>query len=43
MSSEKIRCKKCNSTQTYIRVKTNERICQQCGYVEKIELEGGNE
>ena len=42
MSFEKIRCKKCDSTQTYIRQKTNERVCKVCGHVEKIEIDGGN-
>ena len=33
---EKPRCKKCNSTQTYVRLKTNERYCRICSHVEKI-------
>ncbi len=41
MSDDKIRCKECDSTQTYIRVKTNERVCKQCGHVEVIKSEGG--
>ena len=33
---EKPRCDKCGSNQVYIRIKTNERVCKTCGYVEKI-------
>lgn len=33
-------CKKCNSSQTYIRFNTNERICRKCGFIEK--LKGGD-
>ena len=40
MSDEKIRCKQCGSTQTYIRILTNERVCKSCGYVEEIKSEG---
>ncbi len=40
---EKPRCKKCNSSQVYIRQLTNEQVCQHCGYVEKIELKGGKD
>ena len=32
---EKPRCSNCNSTQTYLRLKTNERYCRNCGYVEE--------
>jgi len=34
---EKIKCKKCGSTQTYYRLKTNERYCRTCGFIEKLE------
>ena len=30
-----IRCPKCNSTQTYIRISTNERVCRECGNIEE--------
>ena len=50
MLDKKSRCKKCNSSQLYVRQKTNEKVCKLCGYVEKIEKniekqeqEGGNE
>jgi len=33
---EENRCKKCKSTQTYIKRSTNERICRFCGYVENL-------
>jgi len=33
------RCKKCNSTQTYIRRITNEKVCTSCGYVEPLNKE----
>jgi ribosomal protein S27E len=32
----KRRCSKCNSNQTYIRIKTNEIVCHSCGNVEVI-------
>ena len=32
-----ISCNKCGSKFTYIRLKTNERICRSCGYIEKLE------
>jgi len=35
---EKPRCKNCSSTQTYLRLKTGERYCRNCGYVGKSEL-----
>lgn len=28
----KPRCASCGSSQTYIRIKTNERHCNECGY-----------
>ena len=31
------RCKKCESTQTYLRLSSNERVCRSCGHIEKIE------
>lgn len=35
------KCKNCNSTLTYIRFKTNERVCRNCGHVEKLKGESG--
>ena len=35
---EKIKCKKCGSTQTYYRLKTNERYCRTCSYVEQLDI-----
>jgi ribosomal protein L37AE/L43A len=32
----KFRCSKCNSNQTYIRIKTNELVCHKCGNIEKL-------
>lgn len=31
------RCSECGSTQIYLRLKTNERYCRSCGYVEDLE------
>ena len=31
-----LRCSRCNSNQTYIRIKTNELVCHKCGNVENI-------
>jgi len=36
---KKHRCKNCNSTLCYLRVKANEWICRSCGYVEEIKEE----
>jgi len=33
---EKKRCKKCNSTQVRVRIKTEDRFCATCGYIEKL-------
>ena len=33
------RCKNCNSTMTYIRLKTRVQICRVCGHEEKLEEE----
>ena len=30
------RCSKCNSTQIRYKYTTNERVCNQCGHIEKI-------
>jgi DNA-directed RNA polymerase subunit M/transcription elongation factor TFIIS len=30
------RCKKCSSTLTYIKFGTMERICRNCGHIEKL-------
>jgi ribosomal protein L37AE/L43A len=34
-SSDKIRCKKCNSTFGYLRMKDKSWICRACGFVSK--------
>ena len=31
------RCEKCNSTQTYVRRITNERVCRICGNVQHLD------
>lgn len=31
------RCVKCKSLFTYIRIKDNERICRNCGYVQVLD------
>jgi len=36
---EETRCKKCNSTFTYIRIRTKERVCRTCGHIESLEEE----
>ena len=33
----KPRCSQCGSTLTYLRIATNERVCRQCGHIEKVE------
>ena len=33
---EKIRCEKCGSGQTYVRLKEGTRVCRNCGHVVKI-------
>lgn len=33
----KRRCSKCNSLLTYLRFKTNELACRNCGYIQKLE------
>ena len=33
---KKPRCENCGSTQTYLRLKTDERYCRNCGHVQKI-------
>jgi len=33
---EERRCKRCGQLQTYVKIKTKERICKICGYSEKI-------
>jgi len=30
----KQRCKECNSTLTYLRIKSGERVCRDCGFIE---------
>lgn len=41
-NSNKLRCKKCNSTMTYIRLRTGELICRTCGNIEKLEVKKEN-
>lgn len=38
MEDEKInaKCKKCGSSKTYIRIKSKERVCQNCSYIERL-------
>ena len=31
------RCKNCNSTFCYLRVKNNEWVCRSCGHVDNID------
>lgn len=33
------RCSRCNSTQIYLRLKTHERYCRICSFVEKLKEE----
>ena len=33
---EKPRCSKCGSTQIYFRLKTKDRYCRMCSYIEKL-------
>ena len=33
---EQIRCSKCGSTMTYLRLTTQERVCRNCGNIEKL-------
>ena len=33
-----IRCKKCNSSQTYFRLQTEERVCKVCGFIEELNI-----
>ena len=34
------RCSKCNSRNIHIRIKTKERVCRQCGFIEVIKGDG---
>lgn len=34
---ERQRCKKCNSTFTYVRFRDKSRVCRNCGNIEKLE------
>jgi len=38
MSEEVVinRCSKCKSTMVYLRLKTKERVCRRCGFIEDI-------
>lgn len=44
MKKKEIRvgCKKCGSLMTYIRLKTNERVCRICGFIEKLGEKDGS-
>lgn len=33
------RCGKCNSLQTYLRLKTGERVCRSCGHIGNLDEE----
>ena len=35
-TKEERRCKKCGQLQTYLKIKTNERVCKICGYIEQL-------
>jgi len=35
------KCKKCRSSMTYIRFRENVRVCRSCGYIEKLNKNGG--
>ena len=37
MEKENIKCKKCGSGQTYIRIKEKSIVCRHCGHVELLE------
>lgn len=39
---EKARCSNCGSTQIYLRLKTREKYCRMCGFVEDLENKKGN-
>lgn len=42
MNKEKIkmgRCDNCQSTITYLRIKSGERVCRNCGFVKKVKIE----
>lgn len=39
--TEKARCNKCQSLMTYIRIKTSERVCRNCGHKERLEGKRG--
>jgi hypothetical protein len=34
---ERPRCSNCKSSFTYFRMKGKERVCRQCGFIEKVE------
>lgn len=42
MEKEKTRCKRCESSNTYLRIKDNERVCRSCGFIEKLEDKDGD-
>jgi len=39
MDNKRVRCDKCNSTQTYYRIKTKEIVCSSCGNIVKNGVE----
>ena len=39
MEGDEQRCEECNSTLTYIKLKTNERVCRHCGHIQKLKRE----
>ena len=36
---DSLKCQKCGGSQTRIRIKSGDRICYQCGYVDEIKKE----
>ena len=38
----KPRCEECGSTQTYLRLKSDQRYCRICGHIQEIEIKEGN-
>jgi len=36
------RCKNCGSSLIYIRIKDKEKLCRQCGFIEKLEEKDGS-
>jgi len=40
--SEKERCSNCGSTQIYLRLKTRDKYCRICGFVEDLDKKKGD-